>query len=69
MTWTKGDESLLQELQERKAAEMGVLRGCVVRSLHWYEPFSELTDVVEGLIANATTIRKVLEPFDEEANQ
>lgn len=66
MTWTTHDEATLQCLREKKAEHINMSRDCVMRAVHWYDNFSERTELVEGLISHATVIRKVLEPFDEE---
>lgn len=70
MTWTKEDEKLLKELQERKQQETRVLEDCVRRAVNQFHLYHSATDeLADALIKNATQIRKVLEPFDEEAQQ
>lgn len=67
MTWTMEEEVELRRLQNKKAHEEAITRGCVeqaVSQFHYRDMDSD--QIVDALIENAATIRKVLEPFDNE---
>ena len=67
MTWTKEDEAKLAEMVERKQKHLDTNVACVTRALERFYFTSMNTDeLVEQLVGDATRIRKVLEPFDEE---
>lgn len=68
MTWTKEDELLLKELQERKQQYENTMADCVERAVGTYLCLCSMcsSTVPIGLIEHATEFRKVLEPFDKE---
>lgn len=67
MTWSAKDEAQLAALTLRKNADKRSKRDCVDRAVdQWAFREMLVCDIVDALIDHATTIRKVLEPFDKE---
>lgn len=66
--WTQEDEATLQEMLSRKQQDFDGKRDCVVRLVARVgldDSYKTPDEVVDLLIEHASSLRVVLEPFDD----